>query len=76
MSAAPPPDDALRRLRHDLRNPLTVVAGFAEVLAADRPLSDAVRRDYASRIQAAAEELRVMLNELLEEPEDRGEQSS
>ena len=76
MSGMPPRDDARRRLRHDLRNPLTVVAGFAEVLAADRPLSDAVRRDYASRIQAAAEELRVMLDEWLEEPQDHGEQSS
>jgi signal transduction histidine kinase len=62
------PDDARRRLRHDVRTPLTVVTGFAEVLAADRPLSDAVRRDYATRIQAAAEELRTMLDELLEEP--------
>jgi signal transduction histidine kinase len=63
------PDEQRRRLRHDLRTPLTVVTGFAEVLAADRPLSDAVRRDYATRIQAAAEELRTMLDELLEEPD-------
>jgi signal transduction histidine kinase len=74
--SAEPPDDERRRLRHDLANPLTIVAGFAEVLAADRPLSDAVRRDYASRIQAAAEELRMMLDALLEEPEEIGEQSS
>jgi signal transduction histidine kinase len=62
------PDEERRRLRHDFRTPLTVVTGFAEVLAADRPLSDAVRRDYAARIQAAAEEIRTMLDELLEEP--------
>jgi signal transduction histidine kinase len=62
------PDEERRRLRHDLRTPLTVVTGFAEVLAADRPLSDAVRRDYAARIQAAAEEIRTMLDDLLEEP--------
>jgi signal transduction histidine kinase len=76
VSAEPSPDEARRRLRHDVRTPLTIVAGFAEVLAADRPLSDAARRDYATRIQAAAEELRVMLDELLEDPEDLGEQSS
>jgi signal transduction histidine kinase len=62
------PDEERRRLRHDFRTPLTVVTGFAEVLAADRPLSDAARRDYATRIQAAAEEIRTMLDELLEEP--------
>jgi signal transduction histidine kinase len=62
------PDEERRRLRHDFRTPLTVVTGFAEVLAADRPLSDAVRRDYAARIQAAAEEIRTMLDELLDEP--------
>lgn len=62
------PDEERRRLRHDFRTPLTVVTGFAEVLAADRPLPDDVRRDYARRIQAAAQEIRTMLDELLEEP--------
>ena len=71
-----PSDEARRRLRHDFRTPLTIVAGFAEVLADDRPLSDELRRDYASRIQAAAEEIRVMLDDLLEDPQDIGEGSS
>ena len=60
------PDDDRRRLRHDLRSPLTIVVGFAEVLAADKPITDAARRDYASRIQAAAEELRAMLDDFFE----------
>jgi signal transduction histidine kinase len=63
-----PPDDARRRLRHDLRTPLTIVAGFAEVLAADRPIADADRRDYAARIQAAAREIRDLLDAALDEP--------
>jgi signal transduction histidine kinase len=70
------PDEARRRLQHDLRNPLTIVTGFAEVLAADRPLPDAVRRDYAARIQAAAEEIRVMVDQLMDDPNDSGTQSS
>jgi len=61
-----PDDDDRRRLRHDLRTPLTIVVGFAEVLAADKPITDAARRDYASRIQAAAEELRAMLDDFFE----------
>jgi signal transduction histidine kinase len=61
-------DDERRQLRHDLRTPLTIVTGFSEVLAADRPISDAARRDYAARIHDAAEELREMLDALLEEP--------
>jgi signal transduction histidine kinase len=76
VSAEPPPDEARRRLRHDLRTPLTIVTGFAEFLASDRPLSDALRRDYATRIQVAAEELRLMLDDLLEDPRDLGEGSS
>jgi signal transduction histidine kinase len=60
-------EDELRRLRHDLRTPLTIVTGFAEMLAADRPISDAARRDYAARIHAAAEELREMIDALLDE---------
>jgi signal transduction histidine kinase len=60
-------DDELRRIRHDLRTPLTIVTGFSEVLAADRPISDEARRDYAARIHAAAEELRQLIDALLEE---------
>jgi signal transduction histidine kinase len=58
-----PGDDERRRLRHDLRAPLTIVTGFAELLASDRAISDESRRDYAARIRAAAEELRTMLDD-------------
>jgi signal transduction histidine kinase len=55
-----------RRLRHDLRTPLTIVAGFAEVLAADRVIADADRRDFAMRIQDAATEIRTLIDSVLE----------
>ena len=59
-------DEGRRRLRHDLRTPLTIVAGFAEVLAADRPISDQERRDFARRIQDAAAEIRELIDAVLE----------
>ena len=59
-------EEERRRLRHDMNTPLTIVSGFSEVLAADKPISDEARRDYASRIHAAAEELREMIDQLLE----------
>ena len=59
-------EDERRRIRHDLRSPLTIVAGFAEVLSADKPIADETRREYAQRILTAAKELRAMLDELLE----------
>jgi signal transduction histidine kinase len=55
-----------RRLRHDLRTPLTIVAGFAEVLAADRAITDADRREFATRIQDAATEIRNLIDSALE----------
>ena len=58
--------EARRRLRHDLRTPLTIVAGFAEVLAADREISDKDRRDFAARIQDAAGEIRALIDAVLE----------
>ena len=61
-------DEERRRLRHDMNTPLTIVSGFSEVLAADKPISDEARRDYATRIQAAAEELRVMIDALFRAP--------
>ena len=61
-------DERRRRLRHDLRTPLTIVSGFAEVLAAERDISEADRREYASRIQAAAVEIGELVDALREEP--------
>ena len=55
--------EALRQLRHDLRSPLLVITGFAQLLEGD--VSDEDRRQYADRIQAAAEELRRLLDEAL-----------
>jgi signal transduction histidine kinase len=60
-------DDDRRRLRHDVRTPLTIVTGFAEVMAADRAMSDADRRDYARRILEAGQEIRAMLDVWLED---------
>jgi signal transduction histidine kinase len=57
---------ARRRLRHDLRTPLTIVAGFAELLGSDRDISDADRREYAERIQTAAGEIRTLIDRALE----------
>jgi two-component system phosphate regulon sensor histidine kinase PhoR len=60
-------DDDRRRIRHDLRTPLTIVTGFAEVLAGERPVSDDDRRDFARRILDAGQEIRTMLDDLLED---------
>jgi K+-sensing histidine kinase KdpD len=57
-----------RRIRHDLCTPLTIVTGFAEVLAADRPVSAEDRREFAQRILDAAEELRQIVDQLLDDP--------
>jgi signal transduction histidine kinase len=54
--------DGLNRLRHDLRTPLTVVIGFAEILASDRALSDDDRRDYAQRVLNAGYEIRELID--------------
>jgi signal transduction histidine kinase len=59
-------EEARRRLRHDLRTPLTIIAGFAEVLASDRSVSDDDRREFASRIQRAADEIRRLIDSSLE----------
>ena len=55
-----------RRLRHDLRTPLTIVAGFAEVLAGDRDISQADRREFAIRIQDAATEIKNLIDAAFE----------
>jgi signal transduction histidine kinase len=59
--------DRRHRLRHDLRSPLTIITGFAELLASDKPIAEDTRREYAARIQAAGVELRTRLDEWLDE---------
>jgi signal transduction histidine kinase len=54
--------DELDRLRHDLRTPLTVVIGFAEIMAGDRPMTDEQRRDYSQRVLNAAVEMRELID--------------
>ena len=57
-----PDGEELSRLRHDLRSPLTIVIGFAELMAADRPMSDEQRRDYSERMLNAAVEMRELID--------------
>jgi signal transduction histidine kinase len=52
----------LSRLRHDLRTPLTIVIGFAELLGTERPLADEDRREYAQRVLSAAVEIRELID--------------
>jgi signal transduction histidine kinase len=54
-------DSEIGRLRHDLRTPLTIIAGFAELLAGEQPLPDEQRREFARRIVNAAEDMRELL---------------
>jgi signal transduction histidine kinase len=65
VSDEPSDEDRRHRLRHDLRSPLTIITGFAELLASEKPITEATRREYAARIQAAAIELRTLLDDEL-----------
>ena len=58
-------DAVLRALRHDLRSPLAVIVGFADVIANREALTDAERRDYAERITESAFEIRRLLDDAL-----------
>jgi signal transduction histidine kinase len=54
-------DSEIGRLRHDLRTPLTIIAGFAELLAGEHPIGEEQRREFARRIVNAAEDMRELL---------------
>jgi signal transduction histidine kinase len=58
-------EETLRRLRHDLRSPLVVITGFAQLLSGDREISDEERRDYAERILRASQEMEALMTEAL-----------
>jgi signal transduction histidine kinase len=66
-----PDAQSLRRLRHDVRSPLMVITGFAQLLGGARDLTPEERIEYASRIQNAAEELKRVLDDALDRDRDR-----
>ncbi len=55
-------EEHLRKLRHDLRSPLVVIAGFAQLLSGDREVTVEERRDYAERILRASQELEKLID--------------
>ncbi len=56
-------EDRLRALVHDLRTPLAVVLGFAELLARDPGSLTEVQRDCVARIAEGAEQLRDLVDD-------------
>jgi K+-sensing histidine kinase KdpD len=58
-----PAVDPLAKLVHDLRSPLTVAEGFAQLLARDDGrLTQEQRADFAERIAAAMADMRALLD--------------
>lgn len=56
-------DERVVRLVHDLRTPLTIITGFAELLERQRErLTEAQRDEYVARIAAAARDLGRILD--------------
>jgi signal transduction histidine kinase len=57
-------DERLVALVHDLRTPLTIVQGFADLLARrGSTLSEEERDEYVARIAAAAVEMKSILDD-------------
>ena len=54
-------EETLRKLRHDLRSPLVVITGFAQLMSGDREITEQERRDYAERILRAAQEMEQLM---------------
>ena len=50
------------RMVHDLRNPLSAIAGYAEML--EEATDPATQRRYIANIRRAAAEMEVMLREV------------
>ena len=57
-------DERLVTLVHDLRTPLTIVQGFADLLARrSAALTDEQRDEYVTRIASAAGEMKSILDD-------------
>ena len=63
MADPPDPDERLAKLVHDLRSPLMVADGFAQLLARDEgKLTPEQRADFAGRVQSAMADMRSLLD--------------
>jgi signal transduction histidine kinase len=63
MAAADDAEQRLVTMVHDLRTPLTIVVGFAELLARrGEDLAAEQRQEYIARIDEAAREMRSILD--------------
>lgn len=63
MPDAPDADARLAKLVHDLRSPLTVAEGFAQLLARDEgALTPEQRAEFAGRVAAAMADMRAVLD--------------
>ena len=59
----PDEPDALAKLVHDLRSPLAIAEGVAQLLARDEgALSPEQRADFANRIASAMADMRALLD--------------
>ena len=59
----PPEDPVARRLVHDLRSPVAVIDGFAQLLErGGDTLTREQRADYTRRIVEAADEIKSLLD--------------
>ena len=57
-------DERVVGLVHDLRTPLTIIQGFADLLARrGSSLTEAERDEYVARIAAAAAEMKAILDD-------------
>lgn len=56
------PEARLVQLVHDLRTPLTIVTGFAELLECRGNLTEEQRAEFVGRIAEAARELGAILD--------------
>lgn len=65
QSAAQAKSDFLANMSHELRSPLTSIIGFAGLLNASGAVADR-ERHFAQRIQAASENLLVLVNDVLD----------
>jgi signal transduction histidine kinase len=65
QSAAQAKSDFLANMSHELRSPLTSIIGFAGLLNASPAIADR-ERHFAQRIQAASENLLLLVNDVLD----------